>query len=142
MTCAGVDRLDRVEAPKVEHDLAVQRHRSSHQTGVAALGHDGRARVGTRTHRARDLLCVRGPHDRGRAAPKAPGPVDDMRADDVGVGEHVRVADDVSQRDYELGGHVRSVRSTTWTRRTDRCGDGCSSPRRRWSTPISTAPSC
>ena len=40
-----------------------------------------------------DLVDRPGPDDRGRRADEPPGPVADLARDDVGIGEHVRVAD-------------------------------------------------
>ncbi len=110
---ARVDRPDLVEAPEIEDELSVQRHRSADEAGVAALGNDGRTGGPAQTHDRGDFVGARGANDRvGRAAEPA-GPVDDVLGDDVRIRTHVRRADHVAQGHDQIGrsGHRRDARA-------------------------------
>ena len=77
-----------------------------------------------------------------------PGPVADLTGDDVGIGEHVRVADRGSQRTEQRPrrGHPSErtavPRSGSCPPSRERCAASCSSRPRRSSTRTSTAVSC
>jgi hypothetical protein len=106
----AVDVLDLVEPQQAEHDLAAARHRSAHQSGVAALRHDAHARIGAGDQHARDLLRRCGPDDRQRIAVKSPRPIGLVRGAQAGVGQALVVADDLAEGvDERVGGHRRIV---------------------------------
>ena len=91
---AGVDRSERVEAAQVEHDLAVERDRAADEPGVASL----RARRRRRRRAQARSTAATSSTDPGRTTAgvepeKRPVQSRTWPGDDVGIGEHVRVAD-------------------------------------------------
>ena len=127
MTCPARPSTgpERVEPAQVEHDLAVQRHGAADEAGVAALGHDGRAGVAARAQHRRDLVDRARANDRGRRSGEATGPVAHLTGHDIGIGEHVRVADRDPQRAEQRlrAGHPRSVRRCQDQDRADPPGE-------------------
>jgi len=74
----------------------VQRHPAADQTGVPALRHDGRARLGAGGQDGRDLLGIGGPDDRGRVSAETPGPVHTVASRRV-AGQDMLLTDNAAQ---------------------------------------------
>ena len=111
LTGARVDRTDLVEAAEVEHELAVQRHRTADEPGVAALRHDGDARrVAERAAPPRPRRPFRAARPRRSHPRNRPVQSTTFAAIDVGIGAHVRRADRVAQRREQIGRNASSRR--------------------------------
>ena len=108
---ARVDRTQPREATNIEHDLAVQRHRPADEPGVPTLGHDTRARVAAGAEHGGDFVDGAGSDDCGCRAGEAARPVVHLARDDIGVGEHMPVADRFPQGAEQRlrSSHLRSV---------------------------------
>ncbi len=84
-----LDRVEPLQPPKAEQDLAAERHPTTDQTGVAALGDEGHCEVTAGLDDRRDLVRRAGPHDGWALAHEPTRPVRRVR------GDHVRVDDDL-----------------------------------------------
>ena len=84
-----LDGVEPLQPSKAEHDLAAERHPTTDQSGVAALGDECHAEVTACLDDRRHLLGRARPYD-GRAVPDEPA----RPVRRVG-GNHVRVDDDV-----------------------------------------------
>ena len=74
-----------------QHDhRPAARHRAADEAGVAALGHDRRARLGAPGEHGRHLVGVARAHHESGLALEAAGPVAGVAGGDVGVREDVR----------------------------------------------------
>ena len=85
------------QSPKADHHLAVQRHASSDQAGVAALRDNCDARrTAGRNHRSHLVGAARA-DDCGRAADETAGPVARMTGNHVWIGKNVPRADHIGE---------------------------------------------
>ena len=120
----GGQRVDRQgpEPGQADDDLARQRDAPADQAGVAALGDERHPVAPGQGHDPGHLAGRAGPDDDGRRPPEPPGPVGGVPGGDVGVHEHVPVADRLPAAGHELGrrrgthaGHARATRLSSLT---------------------------
>ena len=100
-----VELADRVEPGEREHDLARARDLAADEPGVAALRHERRARLRARGDHRRHLRGGARPHDPGSGTAEAPGDVALVARGQLGIGEHVALADQLGQPRAERGLH-------------------------------------
>ena len=109
-----IDGADRLQPAQRQHDRTRRRHRAGHQTGVAALRHDGDAMIGTLPHDAGHFGGRARPYHRERLTPVPASPVDLVAGAPLGVGQNVVRADE-SGEGLEQAAHGGCRAGSNWT---------------------------
>jgi hypothetical protein len=86
------------QSPEADHNLAVQRHASSDQSGVAALRDNCDARRTAGCNYSSYLVGAPGADDCGRVANETAGPVARMANNHVWIGKNVPRSDHIGER--------------------------------------------